>query len=136
MEAYANHHMIGCQFDFRTTTQTNVGASLLAMAAYHPTLMSSDAPLSRASSLPQFVLLKVLGRWGRTPRHSTPPTIAARRFHGSPPVPPIGRTHCDGSTLQGWSARARTAQAPGSLDQSSREWDVQCPPRRSHRHWW
>ncbi|VVM41211.1 hypothetical protein PS662_00300 [Pseudomonas fluorescens] len=33
--------------------QSPVGASLLAMAIYHPTSMSADTPLSRASSLPQ-----------------------------------------------------------------------------------
>ncbi|SFW59079.1 hypothetical protein SAMN03159376_02288 [Pseudomonas sp. NFACC09-4] len=35
------------------TPQPNVGAGLLAMTAAHSTLMQTEPPLSRASSLPQ-----------------------------------------------------------------------------------
>ena len=37
---------------------TPVGASLLAIAASHPTLLSTEPPLSRAGSLPQGICVR------------------------------------------------------------------------------
>ncbi|MGN8275408.1 hypothetical protein ACLEJR_10000, partial [Pseudomonas sp. SMN5] len=47
----------GSAWCFRLYPDPIVGASLLAMAAVHPTLMQAEPPPSRASPLPQFFAL-------------------------------------------------------------------------------
>ncbi|MCE6981438.1 hypothetical protein EI534_29575 [Pseudomonas frederiksbergensis] len=64
-----------------------MGASLLAMATGHSTLMSTDPPLSRAGSLPQggqlgwWAVRRLVNREVRHPAHSKVPRAQPTAKH-------------------------------------------------------